>query len=95
MDVDTHSTWRAGNRDTVGKPDGQTVHLLTVDGAFAAIRKKRSDGTFQLIVEVGDRRSERKIPAEIAGNPRSAEFARAVGEMKAELLNRRKGYRPN
>ena len=91
-----HTVHVQGGQPRHGREAGrETVHLLTVDGALAAIRKKRSDGTFQLIVEVGDRRSERKIPAEIAGNPRSAEFARAVGEMKAELLNRRKGYRPN
>lgn len=95
MDVDTHSTYRAGNRNPVGKADGHAVHLLPLDGTMATIRKKSSDGTFELIVEVGDRRSEREISAEIAENPRSAEFARAVGEMKAELLDRRKSYRPN
>ena len=95
MDVDTHSTYRAGNRNSASKADGYAVHLLPLDGTMATIRKRRSDGTFQLIVEVGDRRSEREISAEIAGNPRSAGFAQAVGEMKAELLDRRKGCRPN
>jgi hypothetical protein len=95
MDADTHDTYRAGNRNPARKADGYAVHLLTLDGTMATVRRKRSDGTFQLVVEVGDRRSERDIPAEIAGNPRSAEFARAVGEMKAELRDRRKGYRPN
>jgi hypothetical protein len=85
MDVDTHSTYRAGNR-SARKLEGDTVHLLNLDGTLATIRKKCSDGTFRLSVEVGARRSERKISAEIAGDPRSAEFARAVGEMKAELF---------
>ena len=89
MDGNTHSGYRAGNRGTAKKADAYTVHLLTLDGTIATVRKKRSDGTFQLVVDMGDRRGERHIPAEVARNPRSAEFAQAVDEIKAELLGRR------
>ena len=95
MDADTHSMYRAGNRGMAKKLGGDTVHLLNLDGTIATIRKRGSDGTFQLTVEVGGRSSERKIPEELAENMRSPEFARAVGEMKAELLGRAKGFRPS
>ena len=89
MDGNTHSAYRAGNRATARKLDGYTVHLLALDGTIATVRKKRSDGSFQLIVDMGDRRGERRISAEVARNPRSAAFARAVDEIKTELLARK------
>ena len=89
MDGNTHSAYRAGNRGTARKLDGYTVHLLALDGTIATVRKKRSDGSFQLIVDMGDRRGERRISAEVARNPRSAAFARAVDEIKTELLARK------
>ena len=91
MNENTHGAYRAGNRGTAWKSDGYTVHLLALDGTIATVRKRRVDGSFQLIVDVGDRRGERRIPAAVARNPRSAEFAKAVAEVKAELLGRRKG----
>jgi hypothetical protein len=90
MDGNTHSAHRAGNRGMARKLDGYTVHLLALDGTIATVRRKRSDGTFQLIVDIGDRRGERRISAAVARNPRSAAFARAVGKVKAELLGGRK-----
>ena len=90
MDGNTHSAYRAGNRGSAKKADGYTVHLLTLDGTIATVRKRRSSGSFQLIVDLGDRRGERRIPAALARNPRSAEFAKAVAEVKAELLSRTK-----
>ena len=90
MDGNTHSAHRAGNRGMARKLDGYTVHLLALDGTIATVRRKRSDGSFQLIVDIGDRRGERRISAAVARNLRSAAFARAVGKVKAELLGGRK-----
>jgi len=91
MDVNTHSRNTSADRGRA-RLDGYTIHLLKLDGTVATVGKKRRDGTAKLTVEVRDRTGERKIPVKLARNPRSAEFARAVGEMKAELLrNRRDG----
>ena len=90
MDGNTHSAHRAGNRGTARKLDGYTVHLLALDGTIATVRRKRSDGSFQLVVDMGDRRAERRISAAIARNPRSAAFARTVEKLKTELLDRGK-----
>ena len=87
MHVDTHSRDRGR-----AKLDGYPIHLLKLDGTVATVGKKRRDGTDKLTVEVRDRKGERKIPVKLARNPRSAEFARAVGEIQAELSrNRRDG----
>ena len=88
MDVNTQN--RPADRRRATKLDGYTTHLLKLDGTVATVGKKRRDGTVKLTVEVRDRTGERKIPVKLARNPRSAEFARAVGEMKAELLRRRR-----
>jgi len=90
MDGNTLSAHRAGNRGAARKLDGYTVHLLALDGTIATVRRRRSDGSFQLIVDIGDRRGERGISAEVARNPHSAAFARAVDEVKTELLARKK-----
>jgi hypothetical protein len=88
MDVNTHAPEGTPDQGRAGKLDGYTIHLLKADGTIATVGKKRRDGTVQLTVEVRDRKGERRIPVKIARNPRSAEFSRAVGEMKAELLRR-------
>lgn len=90
MDVNTHAPEGTGEPGRAGKLDGYTIHLLKADGTIATVGKKRRDGTVQLTVEVRDRKGERRIPVRVARNPRSAEFSKAVGEMKAELLQRRK-----
>jgi hypothetical protein len=90
MDVNTQSPEAAGEPSRAGKLDGYTIHLLKADGTIATVGKKRRDGTVDLTVEVRDRKGERRIPVKVARNPRSAEFSRAVGEMKAELLKRAK-----
>ena len=90
MDVNTHAPEGTGEAARAGKLDGYTIHLLKADGTIATVGKKRRDGTVQLTVEVRDRKGERRIPVRVARNPRSAEFSKAVGEMKAELLQRRK-----
>jgi len=90
MDVNTHSRNTITDRRRAAKLDGYTIHLLKLDGTVASVGKKRRDGTFRLTVEVRDRKGERRIPVKLARNPRSPEFARAVGEMKAELLRRDK-----
>jgi hypothetical protein len=98
MDVNTHSPKTSKVPGRAGKLDGYTIHLLKSDGTIATVGKKRRDGTVKLTVEVRDRKGERRIPVRIARNPRSAEFAEAVGEMKAELLRRgrnRRGSRLN
>lgn len=91
MDGNTRSTKvdRGGTKPL----EGYTVHLLSLDGTIATVRKKVADDTFELTVEVRDGKAERKLPAEIAQNPRSAEFSRVVREVKAELLARRKSRR--
>src|SRR5262245_43611455 len=93
MDVDTHSRSTTTDRRRATKLDGYTIHLLKLDGTVATIEKKRRDGTAKLTVEVRDRTGERRIPVRLARNPRSPEFARAIGEMKAELLRRRQDAR--
>jgi len=87
MDVNTHSRNTTDHR-RAGKSDNYTIHLLKLDGTDATVGKKRRDGSVKLTVEVRDRKGERRIPVKLARNPRSPEFARAVGEMKAELLQR-------
>jgi hypothetical protein len=94
MDVNTPSPEGTGESGRAGKLDGYTIHLLKADGTIATVGKKRRDGTVQLTVEVRDRKGARRIPVRVARNPRSAEFSRAVGEMKAELLSRAKSARP-
>jgi hypothetical protein len=93
MDVNTHSRSTTAERGRARRLDGYTTHLLKLDGTVATVGKKRRDGTVKLTVEVRDRTGERRIPVKIARNPRSPEFARAVGEMKAELLRRRQDGR--
>lgn len=69
--------------------EGYTFYLLALDGTIATLKKTRADDAFELTVEMRDRQARRKLPAEVASNPRSAEFARALREVKAELLRRR------
>jgi hypothetical protein len=95
MDVNTQSPEGTGDSGRAGKLDGYTIHLLKADGTIATVGKKRRDGTVQLTVEVRDRKGNRRIPVKVARNPRSAEFTRAVGEMKAELLQRDNGRTPS
>ena len=95
MDVNTQSPEGTGEPVRAGKLDGYTIHLLKADGTIATVGKKRKDGTVQLTVEVRDRKGNRRIPVKVARNPRSAEFTRAVGEMKAELLKRGNGETPS
>ena len=91
MDVDTRSKDRSVGRAKAKDLEGYTVYLLSLDGTIATIKKKLADNTFRLTVEVRDRKSERKLPAEVARNPGSDEFTRAVREMKDELLGTRRG----
>ena len=93
MNVNTHSRNTTADRGKATKLDGYTIHLLKLDGTVATVGRKRRDGTVKLTVEVRDRTGERKIPVKLARNPRSAEFARAVGEMKAKLLRHRRDGR--
>jgi hypothetical protein len=93
MDVTTRSRSKSPDRGNARKLDGYTIHLLKLDGTVATVGNKRRDGTVKLTVEVRDRTGERRIPVKLARNPRSPEFARAVGEMKAELLQRRRDAR--
>ena len=95
MDVNTQSPEGTGEPGRAGKLDGYTIHLLKSDGTIATVGKKRRDGTVQLTVEVRDRKGNRRIPVKVARNPRSAEFTRAVGEMKAELLQRDNSRTPS
>jgi hypothetical protein len=90
MDVNPQAPEGTGQPGRAGKLDGYTIHLLKADGTIATVGKRRRDGTVDLTVEVRDRKGERRIPVKVARNPRSAEFTRAVGEMKAELLQRGK-----
>jgi hypothetical protein len=91
MDVDTRSKDRSVGRPKATDFEGYTVYLLSLDGTIATIKKKLADNTFRLTVEVHDRKSERKLPDEVARNPGSDEFTRAVREMKDELLDSRRG----
>jgi hypothetical protein len=93
MDVNIHSRNTTTDRRGAGRLDGYTIHLLKSDGTVATVGERRRDGTAKLTVEVRDRTGERRIPVKLARNPRSREFARAIGEMKAELLRRRKDDR--
>jgi hypothetical protein len=93
MDGNTHSRSTTAHRGRTSKLDGYTIHLLRLDGTVATVGNRRRDGTVKLTVEVRDRTGERRIPVKLARNPRSSEFARAVGEMKAELLRRRRDGR--
>jgi hypothetical protein len=95
MDVNTHSQETTGDPGRAGKLDGYTIHLLKADGTIATVGKRRRDGMVNLTVEVRDRKGERRIPVRLARNPRSAEFANTVGEMKAELLRRGRKQRGN
>ena len=88
--MEVNSPRQNANADpgSAGKLDGYTIHLLKLDGTVATVGNSRRDGTAKLTVEVRDRKGERRIPVKLARNPRSSRFARAVGEMKAELLRR-------
>ena len=94
MDVSTESPEATADAARAAKLDGYTIHLLKADGTIATVGTKRRGGTVPLTVEVRDRKSERRIPVKVARNPRGAEFSKAVGEMKAELLRRGKGETP-
>jgi hypothetical protein len=86
MDVNTRSSRRSIGPDQTGKRDGYTVYFLSLDGAIATVEKEPADDdTCRVTVEFRDRKSERKLSAAIATNTRSAEFRRAVREMKTEL----------
>jgi predicted sulfurtransferase len=92
MEEDTHTRKTTADRGRANKLDGYTIHLLRSDGIVATVAQKRR-GTAKLTVEVRDRKGERSIPVKLARNPRSPEFARAVGKMKAELLRHRRDGR--
>jgi hypothetical protein len=89
MDGDTRSTDMNAGRTGTRPLEGYTVYLLSLDGTIATVKKLHTDDTFELTVEVRDRQARRTLPAEVAANPRSAEFARALREVKAELLRQR------
>jgi hypothetical protein len=89
MDGDTRSTDPKIARDKTRPLEGYTFYLLALDGTIATLKKTHTDDAFELTVEGRDRKARRKLPAEVAANPRSAEFARALREVKAELLRRR------
>jgi hypothetical protein len=89
MEGDTHSAGSATHNQAQSL-DGYTVHLLSLDGTIATLKKARTGDALELTVEVRDRQARRKLPADVAENPRSAEFARAIREVKAELLRRRR-----
>jgi hypothetical protein len=91
MDGDTRSTNMSFDRSRNRQLEGYTFYLLSLDGTIATLRRTRADDAFELTVEVSDRKARRKLSAEVAENPRSAEFAQAVREVKAELLRRRGG----
>jgi len=95
MDVNTQSPENIGEPGRAGKLDGYTIHLLKADGTIATVDKKRRGDTVKLTVEVLDWKGERRIPVKLARNMRSREFARAVGEMKAELIERGPNRRVN
>jgi hypothetical protein len=88
MEGDTHSTQKAAPGPARSLA-GYTVHLLSLDGTIATLKKMHTDEAFELTVEVRDRKARRKLSADVGENPRSAEFARALREVKAELLRRR------
>ena len=94
MDVNAHPRNTTADRGA-SKLEGYTIHLLKLDGTVATVGKSRRDGTAKLTVEVRDRKGERSIPVKLAPNPRSSKFARAVGEMKAELLQRPRRGQPS
>jgi hypothetical protein len=94
MDVNAHPRNTTADRGA-SKLEGYTIHLLKLDGTVATVGKGRRDGTAKLTVEVRDRKGERSIPVKLARNPRSSKFARAVGEMKAELLQRPRRGQPS
>jgi len=94
MDVNTRLP-EADDNGRAGKLDGYTIHLLKADGTIATVEKRRRGGPAKLTVEVRDCKGERRIPVKLARNMRSREFARAVGEMKAELIERGRNRRGN
>jgi len=94
MDVNAHPRNTTADRGA-SQLEGYTIHLLKLDGTVATVGKSRRDGTAKLTVEVRDRKGERSIPVKLARNPRSSKFARAVGEMKAELLQRPRRGQPS
>jgi hypothetical protein len=89
MDGNTRPVGLNNARGGTKALEGYTFYLLALDGTIATLKKARTDDAFELTVEVRDRRARRTLPAEVAANPRSAEFARALREVKAELLRRR------
>jgi hypothetical protein len=91
MDGDTRSSNMKMDRNGTRPLEGYTFYLLALDGTIATLKKTQTDDAFELTVEVRERKARRKLPAEVAANPRSAEFARAVCEVKAELLRRSQG----
>jgi hypothetical protein len=91
MDGNTRSTDMNATRKGTRPLEGYTFYLLALDGTIATLKKRHTDDAFELTVEVCDRKARRKVPADVAANPRSAEFAQAVREVKAQLLRRRQG----
>lgn len=91
MDGNARSANMNVDRSNTKPLDGYTFYLLSLDGTIATVRKTRADDAFELTVEVRDRKALRKLSADVAQNPRSAEFERAVREVKAELFRRRQG----
>ena len=81
------------SQDRAKALEGYTIHLLALDGTITTVRKEAADDTLELTVEDLEQKAERKLPAEMAQNSKSAEFTRVVREVKAELLKRRKGRR--
>jgi hypothetical protein len=88
MDGDTRSTDFNATRKRTRPLDGYTFYLLALDGTIATLKKTHTDA-FELTVEVRDRKARRNVTADVAANPCSVEFARAVREVKAQLLRRR------
>jgi hypothetical protein len=91
MDGDTRSTDMKRTRKGTRPLEGYTYYLLALDGTIATLKKTHTDDAFELTVELLDRKARRKVSADVAANPCSAEFARAVGEVKAQLLRRCRG----
>ena len=92
MEGDTRSADMKVDRNSATPLEGYTFYLLALDGTIATVRKIRADDAFDLTVEVRDRKGRCKLSADVAQNPRSPEFARAIREVKAELLRRRLGH---
>jgi hypothetical protein len=88
MDGDTRFANVKAKPQSPRSLEDYTFYLLSLDGTIATVRKARASDGFELTVEVRDRKGRRQLSADVAQNPRSAEFARAVGEVKAELLGR-------